>query len=65
MTMGGSERRPRTVGRYQIFGEIAAGGMATVHYGRLAGPVGLSGSAEETGAAAAAGALPGDALTAA
>jgi serine/threonine-protein kinase len=30
------------VGRYAIFGEIAAGGMATVHYGRLLGPIGFS-----------------------
>jgi serine/threonine protein kinase len=32
----------RTIGRYSIFGEIASGGMATVHYGRLVGPVGFS-----------------------
>jgi eukaryotic-like serine/threonine-protein kinase len=30
------------IGRYAIYGEIAAGGMATVHYGRLVGPVGFS-----------------------
>jgi serine/threonine protein kinase len=30
------------VGRYALYGEIAAGGMATVHYGRLTGPVGFS-----------------------
>ncbi|MGH7293362.1 MAG: protein kinase domain-containing protein [Polyangiaceae bacterium] len=30
------------IGRYAIFGEIASGGMATVHYGRLVGPVGFS-----------------------
>ena len=30
------------MGRYSIFGEIASGGMATVHYGRLVGPVGFS-----------------------
>ncbi len=30
------------VGRYAIFGVIAAGGMATVHFGRLMGPVGFS-----------------------
>jgi len=36
-------RETRTVvGRYTIFGEIASGGMATVHYGRLLGPVGFS-----------------------
>jgi eukaryotic-like serine/threonine-protein kinase len=33
---------PRIIGRYAFFGEIAAGGMATVHYGRLLGPVGFS-----------------------
>ncbi|MBM4364251.1 MAG: serine/threonine protein kinase, partial [Deltaproteobacteria bacterium] len=34
--------RPQVVGRYALFGEIAAGGMATVHYGRLVGPIGFS-----------------------
>ena len=33
---------PRSVGRYILCGEIAAGGMATVHYGRLVGPAGFS-----------------------
>jgi eukaryotic-like serine/threonine-protein kinase len=33
---------PHVVGRYTLYGEIAAGGMATVHYGRLSGPVGFS-----------------------
>src|SRR6187200_559261 len=33
---------PRVIGRYALFGEIAAGGMATVHVGRLVGPVGFS-----------------------
>ncbi|HSQ63689.1 MAG TPA: protein kinase [Polyangiaceae bacterium] len=32
----------RVVGRYALYGEIAAGGMATVHFGRLLGPVGFS-----------------------
>jgi eukaryotic-like serine/threonine-protein kinase len=32
----------RTVGRYAIHGIIAAGGMATVHFGRLLGPIGFS-----------------------
>src|SRR5438046_4124679 len=32
----------RVVGRYALYGEIAAGGMATVHIGRLLGPVGFS-----------------------
>src|SRR5262245_50900623 len=30
------------VGRYALLGEIASGGMATVHFGRLLGPVGFS-----------------------
>ena len=33
---------PRTIGRYALHGEIASGGMATVHFGRLLGPVGFS-----------------------
>jgi len=33
---------PHTIGRYALFDEIAAGGMATVHLGRLMGPVGFS-----------------------
>ncbi|CAN5335561.1 hypothetical protein BH09MYX1_BH09MYX1_17280 [soil metagenome] len=32
----------RVVGRYALYNEIAAGGMATVHFGRLLGPVGFS-----------------------
>jgi serine/threonine-protein kinase len=32
----------RVLGRYALYGEIAAGGMATVHFGRLIGPVGFS-----------------------
>ncbi len=35
-------RATRTIGRYAIYGEIASGGMATVHFGRLAGAVGFS-----------------------
>jgi eukaryotic-like serine/threonine-protein kinase len=37
-----SHPRPRTVGRYVLYGELASGGMATVHFGRLSGPVGFS-----------------------
>jgi serine/threonine-protein kinase len=33
---------PRTVGRYTIFGEIAAGGMAKVHLGKAAGHGGFA-----------------------
>ena len=36
------EKRPEIVGRYALYGEIASGGMATVHFGRLLGPVGFS-----------------------
>ncbi len=32
----------RTIGRYALHAEIAAGGMATVHIGRLLGPVGFA-----------------------
>lgn len=35
-------RTVKTLGRYALFDEIAAGGMATVHLGRLLGPVGFS-----------------------
>jgi serine/threonine-protein kinase len=33
---------PTMIGRYAMYGVIAAGGMATVHLGRLLGPVGFS-----------------------
>ena len=36
------EQQVRVVGRYALYGAIAAGGMATVHLGRLLGPVGFS-----------------------
>lgn len=32
----------RTIGRYSLFAEIASGGMASIHIGRLLGPVGFS-----------------------
>src|SRR5215831_15785650 len=38
----GSKHEPRIVGRYALYDEIASGGMATVHFGRLLGPVGFS-----------------------
>jgi serine/threonine-protein kinase len=37
-----SGSQPLVVGRYSLHSEIASGGMATVHLGRLAGPVGFS-----------------------
>ncbi len=33
---------PRIIGRYALYAKIASGGMATVHLGRLLGPVGFS-----------------------
>ena len=33
---------PTIVGRYALYDKIAAGGMATVHLGRLLGPIGFS-----------------------
>jgi eukaryotic-like serine/threonine-protein kinase len=39
--MANAVNRP-TVGRYVLHDEIAAGGMATVHLGRLRGPVGFA-----------------------
>jgi serine/threonine-protein kinase len=33
---------PRTIGRYALYNEIASGGMASVHLGRLIGPVGFA-----------------------
>src|SRR5262249_18298899 len=34
--------QPRVLDRYALYHEIAAGGMATVHFGRLLGSVGFS-----------------------
>jgi eukaryotic-like serine/threonine-protein kinase len=33
---------PRVIGRYLLFDEIASGGMATVHYGRMTGQAGFA-----------------------
>ena len=33
---------PQSLGRYVLYDEIAAGGMATVHIGRMLGPVGFA-----------------------
>ena len=38
----GTLERGRTVGRYTVFGEIASGGMASVHLGRLQGTGGFA-----------------------
>jgi eukaryotic-like serine/threonine-protein kinase len=38
----GLRKEPRILGRYAIYDAIASGGMATVYYGRLLGPVGFS-----------------------
>ncbi|MFO0667276.1 MAG: serine/threonine-protein kinase [Polyangiaceae bacterium] len=37
-----SRQDVRIVGRYALYGVIASGGMATVHFGRLLGPAGFS-----------------------
>ena len=33
---------PMVAGRYALYDQIAAGGMATVHLGRLLGPIGFA-----------------------
>src|SRR5260370_3827434 len=33
---------PRSIGRYLLFGEIATGGMASVHFARMSGAAGVS-----------------------
>ena len=40
-TAGTASTAPLVIGRYALFDELAAGGMATVHLGRLLGPVGF------------------------
>jgi serine/threonine protein kinase len=40
--LGVNASAARIVGRYVLYGEIAAGGMATVHFGRLVGPAGFA-----------------------
>ena len=42
MQLGPNVAPARVVGRYALYAEIASGGMATVHFGRLLGPVGFS-----------------------
>ena len=34
--------KPLVIGRYELHGTMSSGGMATVHFGRLVGPVGFS-----------------------
>jgi eukaryotic-like serine/threonine-protein kinase len=40
--VGSSAATSRVIGRYQLFDEIASGGMATVHYGRMTGSAGFA-----------------------
>src|SRR5499425_700860 len=40
--MAVSAEEPRIIGRYAVYDEIASGGMATVHLGRLIGPAGFA-----------------------
>src|SRR5580693_8069412 len=42
MTAAARKDGTEIVGRYALHGEIASGGMAVVHFGRLLGPVGFS-----------------------
>ncbi len=42
MNVASTQSSRRVLGRYALFDEIAAGGMATVHIGRLLGPVGFA-----------------------
>lgn len=37
-----ADRPLRVIGRYALYGKLAAGGMAAVHFGRLLGPAGFS-----------------------
>ena len=37
-----AQKQAAIIGRYVLYGEIASGGMATVHYGRLLGQVGFT-----------------------
>jgi eukaryotic-like serine/threonine-protein kinase len=38
----GEPNSPQVIGRYAIYGKIASGGMASVHFGRLIGAAGFS-----------------------
>src|SRR6516162_3580863 len=40
--MNRDPKAPVIIGRYALYDEIASGGMASVHIGRLLGPVGFS-----------------------
>jgi eukaryotic-like serine/threonine-protein kinase len=42
MTATAAKDEAQIIGRYALHGEIASGGMAVVHFGRLLGPVGFS-----------------------
>ena len=42
MEAAGGSTSPRMLGRYALYERIASGGMASVHIGRLLGPVGFS-----------------------
>src|SRR5262249_8191531 len=42
MTVSDNAAEPLVLGRYALHDQIAAGGMATVHVGRLLGPVGFA-----------------------
>lgn len=40
--MSAGEAEVRRIGRYALYGELASGGMAAVHLGRMLGPVGFA-----------------------
>ncbi len=40
--MHSSTPPPRSIGRYVLYDELASGGMAAVHFGRLTGPAGFA-----------------------
>src|ERR1700742_903160 len=42
MDPGQNDRPLRVIGRYALYGKLASGGMATVHFGRLLGPAGFA-----------------------
>ena len=42
MSLAEEQHEPRSIGRYVLFKEVAHGGMATVHLGRLRGPAGFA-----------------------
>jgi serine/threonine-protein kinase len=42
LALMGAPREPEIIGRYAVYGKIASGGMASVHYGRMVGAAGFA-----------------------